>query len=298
METVTFIGLGGMGGNMAGRLADYFALSLYDLDAAKAAAVKGADVTVAPTMAGAIRKGGIVVTMLPDDKTLYAVTKGEQGIAALLGEGGLHINTSTISPQAARELAACYEATGGSYVAAPVWGRPDTAGKGGLVCSLAGPAEAKQRARTVIDKLAGTVQDFGEEPQLANVAKVIGNFLVVSAIEALGEGLALAEKQGLDRIALANLLTSTLFDCPVYKIYGKLVGAQASGPAGFSAELGLKDLRLVREIAADVGTPLPLQNIIENRLITTIEKGRGKEDWSSLTWLAAEEAGLKRPVGQ
>lgn len=296
MESVSFIGLGAMGGAMAGKLADQFDLVVFDLDPTKAAAVKGKRVTIAASVAEAVKPGGVLLTMLPNDDAVLAVAAGDDGAAARLGRGGLHINTSTVSPQASRTLSALYEACGGTYLAAPVWGRPPSAASGKLVCSLAGPAQAKQRARIYLDALSLKIQDFGEEPYQANVAKIVGNFLVASAIEALGEGLTIAEKHGLDRHTLVELLVSTIFDCRIYNIYGPLIAAQASGPAGFTAELGRKDLGLIREVAAEVGVPVPFQNIIENRLTTTIAKGRGKEDWSALSWLAAEDAGLTRPV--
>lgn len=295
-EPVTFIGLGEMGSAMAGRLADRFAMVLFDLDSAKSAAIKGDRITIASTVVEAVQPGGVLITMLPDDDALFAVTKGENGAARRLGPGGLHINMSTVSPQAARELAELYESEDGSYVSATVWGRPPSAASGELVCSLAGPAKAKERARPYLNVLAMKIQGFGEDPHLANVAKVVGNFLVASAIEALGESLTLAEKHGLDRHVLAELLVSTIFDCRIYRIYGPLVAAQASGPAGFTAELGRKDLELVRQAAAEVDVSVPFQNIIGNRLIATVAKGRGKQDWSALSWLSAEDAGLIRPV--
>jgi 3-hydroxyisobutyrate dehydrogenase-like beta-hydroxyacid dehydrogenase len=295
--SVSFVGLGGMGGPIAGRLAEYFEITVFDLDPGRAAAVTGKNkVTIASSLADSLRPGGILFTMLPDDNAVRAVVSGEGGAAARLGPGGLHVNMSTVSPQLSRELAAMYEGAGGAYVAAPVWGRPNVAGSGALICSLAGPADAKERAKPYLSVLTSRIEDFGEEPHLANVVKIVGNFMVATAIESLAEALAVVEKHGLDRAAVADLYVNTIFKCPVYQTYGALVAAQKSGPAGFTAELGLKDLRLAREVASEVRAPIPFQNIIENRLISTIAKGRGKEDWSALSWGAAEDAGLHRPI--
>lgn len=296
MEALSFIGLGRMGGAMAGRLAQHFTMRLYDINPANAEAVKGERVSVAPSVAEAVVPGGVLMTMLPDDAAVQAVVAGKQGTAARLGKGGLHINTSTNSPDLAKRLADLYRREGGIYLSAPVWGRPDRAGFGELACSLAGPAAGKRRAKPFLDALVGRVEDFGEDASLANVVKVLGNFLVSTAIEGLGEALAVAEKHGLSRHAVMEQLVTCLFDCGVYRVYGPLVAAQTSGKVGFTAELGRKDLSLVRQIAAEVNVPVPFQNIIENRLIATIAKGRGNEDWSALSWIAAEDAGLQRPV--
>jgi len=297
MQSVSFVGLGGMGGPIAGRLAEFCEITVFDLDPKRSAAAGGKNkVAVAASLGDALTPGGILFTMLPDDAAVLAVAGGEDGAAARLGRGGLHVNMSTISPKLSRQLAALYQSAGGAYVAAPVWGRPNMAGTGALVCSLAGPASAKERARPYLSVLAARIEDFGEEPHLANVVKIVGNFMVATAIESLAEALAVVEKHGLDRAAVANLYVSTIFDCRVYQTYGALVAAQASGPAGFAAELGLKDLRLAREVASEVRAPIPFQNIIENRLLSAVAKGRGKEDWSALSWGAAEDAGLTRPV--
>jgi 3-hydroxyisobutyrate dehydrogenase-like beta-hydroxyacid dehydrogenase len=296
MPSLAFVGLGGMGAAMAGRLARSFPIALFDLIPGRASAIEGTAVTVAASLAEALPPGGVLITMLPDDRAVLAVAHDPAGALARLGPGGLHINMSTISPAAARELVNAYAAVGADYVSAPVWGRPDMAGGGGLVCALAGAHAAKQRALPYLEILAARIEDFGAEPYLANVAKVMGNFLVSAAIEALGEACAVAEKQGIDRGKLTSLLTQTVFDCPAYRLYGALVAKQHGIPPGFTVQLGHKDLRLVREVAAEVAAPMPFQNIIENRLLSSIAKGRSGEDWSALSWLAAEDAGLARPV--
>ncbi|GAA0322737.1 NAD(P)-dependent oxidoreductase [Sphingomonas oligophenolica] len=296
MDKVAFVGLGGMGGAMAGRLVQSFPLILYDLDSARATALAGTNGTAVGKLSDALPAGGVLITMLPDDRAVRAVVDGSDGARALLGRGGLHINMSTVSPAMSRDLGAAYADAGADYVAAPVWGRPDMAGSGKLVCALAGPAAAKVRALPYLHALAARIEDFGIDPGLANVAKVMGNFLVAAAIEALGEAMAVAQKHGLDREQLAALLTETVFDCPVYRLYGGLVARQRRVPPGFTARLGHKDLALVRAVATEVDAAMPFQNIIENRLLTSIARGRDAEDWSALSWVAAEDAGLARPV--
>ncbi len=295
MEEIAFIGLGGMGSGMAQRLAEKFPLAVYDLDPERAAKIVGDEVRVATSLEDAVHAGGVLITMLPDDRAVAAVA-GD--VAGGLGEGGLHLNTSTVSPDLARQLTDAYSGTRGAYVAAPVWGRPDTAGSGGLACALAGPSEACDRVRPILDQLAGRVEVVGSEPFVANVAKIIGNLLVASAIEALGEGLALAEKQGLDASAFASLMSETVFNCPVYRLYAPLVAAGRSIEPGFTVTLGLKDLRLAQTTAAEVDLPLPIADLIESHLTTSVAVGRQDEDWSSFSWVPAENGGLHRPNGR
>jgi 3-hydroxyisobutyrate dehydrogenase-like beta-hydroxyacid dehydrogenase len=292
MENVAFVGLGGMGGGMAQRLAGRTGVRVFDLSLKRCQAITGSDVTIAADPADAVAPGGVLITMLPDDKALHAVVDGPNGTASRLGAGGLHINTSTVSPGAARAMEAVYAETGGSYLSAPVWGRPGRAASGQLVCALAGPQPAKDRALPLLEAMMARVEDLGTSPHLANVAKVTGNFLVASAIEALGEALAMAGKHGIDRRALLSLLTDTLFDCPVYRTYGPLVAEQSCPQVGFTVTLGRKDLRLIRETAAEVDAPMPLASIVEHHLTTAVARGYADEDWSALSWVAFEEAGI------
>jgi 3-hydroxyisobutyrate dehydrogenase-like beta-hydroxyacid dehydrogenase len=291
-DVIGFIGLGGMGLGMATRLSSTAAVAVYDVRPERADLVTGPHARAAASVRDIAVPGGTVFTMLPDDRAVLGVAEGPDGLAAQLGAGGLHINTSTVSAEAARRLTELYASTGGQYVAAPVWGRPDKAAEGWLTCALAGEETAKRRARPLLEKLTARIEDFGTEPYRANVAKIAGNFLVAAAIESLAEALAMAEKQGLDRRQLARLLTETAFNCPVYQLYGRLVAEQRCDSVGFTVTLGRKDLRLVRETGAEVDAPMPIANIVENRLITSVARGRAAEDWSALSWVTFEEAGL------
>ena len=85
---------------------------------------------------------------------------------------------------------------------------------------------------------------IGTEPAAANLVKLSGNFLLASAIEALGEAVALIGKAGIDRHAYIELLTSSVFNAPAYKTYGALIAQGEFEPAGFAAPLGYKDIRL------------------------------------------------------
>src|SRR5882724_2459804 len=84
----------------------------------------------------------------------------------------------------------------------------------------------------------------GEEPGAANVAKLAGNFLIAANLEAMSEAFAMAEKQGVERAAVADLLAKTLFACPLYQSYGKAIAEKRFTPVGFRMPLGLKDLEL------------------------------------------------------
>lgn len=156
------------------------------------------------------------------------------------------LSMSTVSPATAQKLAQLHQQQGSHYLASPVFGRPDAVVARKLWICLSGNGAAKERVRPMLDKLGQGVFDFGEEAGSANVVKIAGNFLIISAIEAMAEAFTLAEKNGIDRTQIANLFAQTLFACPIYQNYGHAIAHQQYEPAGFKLSLGLKDVTLVQ----------------------------------------------------
>jgi 3-hydroxyisobutyrate dehydrogenase-like beta-hydroxyacid dehydrogenase len=127
------------------------------------------------------------------------------------------------------------------------------------------------------------------------VAKLACNFLLAAAIEGMGEAFALAEKNGIERRHLADLLVQTVFDCPVYRNYGRQIAEQRYQPALFQLSLGLKDVSLVLQTAASSKVPMPLASLLHDRLLAAEAKGRGELDWTALAGEVSEAAGLPTP---
>lgn len=295
-KTIAFLGLGQMGEPMARHLLQAgFAVRVYNRTAAKAAALRQAGAEVVANPAEAVEPGGIVVSMLANDAALEEVTLGHPGvggIAEALGEGGLHISMSTVSPATASRLAAVHAEHGGCYVAAPVFGRPEAAAARKLWICVSGAAKAKERARPLFDAMGQGVHDFGDDPAAANVVKLAGNFLIASAIEALGEALALGEKNGIERIALAGFFSQTIFACPIYQNYGRSIAEQKYTPPGFRLALGMKDINLVLDAAAASQVPMPLASLLHDRLLASLANGRADLDWTALALGISADAGL------
>ena len=90
------------------------------------------------------------------------------------------------------------------------------------------------------------------------------------------------------------MLTGTIFDCLIYKGYGERVSKRVHLPdARFGLELGLKDVKLVRDTAAESGVPMPLASLLQDRLTAARSKGRGHLDWSALALGISEDAGYE-----
>jgi 3-hydroxyisobutyrate dehydrogenase-like beta-hydroxyacid dehydrogenase len=291
MENIAFFGLGQMGQGMALRLLEGgYRLRAYNRSQGKGAPLvqKGAALFEDPVTAAG--SATVLITMLSDDKAVAEVVSDK--VLQALDKDGIHLSMSTISPAAARDLGQRHAKMGVQYLACPVFGRPDAARAGKLWLCLAGDEEAKTRVRPLLDLLGQRVYDFGSKPEAANVVKLAGNFLIASSIEAMAEAFSFAEKGGAAPVHLHALLTETLFACPIYQNYGRMIVEQRFVPAGFTLALGSKDIRLLRDAARNNQVPMPLASLLEDRFLRSLANGRAGMDWTAIALDQFEGAGL------
>ena len=292
---IGFVGLGNMGLPMASNLVEAgYTLRVYNRTAEKAQQLIAQGAELADNPANVVEPDGIAITMLSNDQALEEVVLGENGILDKLGSGGIHLSMSTVSSATANKLAKHHEQRGAHYLAAPVFGRPDAAAARKLWICLSGNGVAKERVLPLLNVLGQGVCDFGEEVGAANVVKIAGNFLIISAIEAMAEAFTLAEKNGVERTQIADLFSQTLFGCPIYQNYGRLIATEQYEPAGFKLSLGLKDVTLALQTARDSQMPMPLASLLHDRLMASVAKGRGDIDWTGLALNISEEAGIQK----
>jgi 3-hydroxyisobutyrate dehydrogenase-like beta-hydroxyacid dehydrogenase len=295
---IGFIGLGRMGVGMAVNLvARGHEVTVYNRSPGKAEGVVERGARAAARIADACR-GEAVLTMLADDAAVDAVVFGEGGVLASLREGAIHLSLSTISVGLSQRLAAAHATAGQPYVAAPVFGRPEAAAAAKLFIVAAGPPHAVEACSPLFGAIGQRTFRFGTQAHVANLIKLSGNFLIGSAIEALGEALALVSTAGVDRLQYLELLTSTLFKAPVYEIYGRLIAEQRFEPAGFAAPLGLKDIALALEAAETLRVPMPLGRLLHHRLVALIAEGGETLDWSAIGRLSVGTGGQARTSGE
>ena len=289
---VGLIGLGGMGTGLAKSLLRAgHRVTVFNRTRSRAEALRADGATVASTSAEASRTG-IVMTMLADDAALESQVFGDGGILASLPHGGVHISCSTISVALSDKLTAAHSAAGQEFVSCPVFGRPDAAEAGRLAVVAAGPNQAVERCKPLFESFGAKLLVVGEKPSLANVIKLSGNFLIASVLESLSEAVAFARKSGVDAGVLVDFLTSTLFNAPVYKIYGGLIVEGNYDKVGFALPLGLKDVRLVLQAAEAQSVPMPVASVVRDRFLTAMARGNANKDWSALGLIAAQDAGL------
>jgi 3-hydroxyisobutyrate dehydrogenase-like beta-hydroxyacid dehydrogenase len=237
----------------------------------------------------------IVISMLPDDAAVRGVVFGgdnpADGLAAGLPPGAIHLSMSTISTAAASLLASEHARNGQGYVAAPVFGNPDAAKARQLFIVAGGAAADIERCQPIFDCLGQKTFVIGPDPADANLVKLLGNMMSATALEMLGEVVAVIRKRGLDPQRFIDIVTSTMFGGRAHRIYGDKIARQVYTP-GFVLPLVLKDVRLALAEAEKAGAPMPSVGVVRDRLITGIARGHGELDWTALGLVAAEEAGL------
>jgi 3-hydroxyisobutyrate dehydrogenase-like beta-hydroxyacid dehydrogenase len=281
--TIAFVGLGKMGGAMAAnvRRAGH-PLVVWNRSSDKAAPLLELGATLAKSPAAAATDADIVISSLADDDSVRAVVSGPDGILAGMRPGVVHIGTSTISPTLSDELGEIHAAAGRHYIAGPVVGRVPAAVAAQLVTFVAGDAKAIEASRSVIVAYAPLIFVVGDRPSQASIAKLIANFLGVSAIDLIGQSLAFAEKSGLPATLVQQML-SGFFANPATRDYVTKVGAHDFDDVGFTAAGGLKDVNLMIAAAQDVKLRLSSAETVRVKLEESIARGWRDKDWSCFT---------------
>lgn len=294
-DKVGFVGVGHMGSKMAFNisqdcLGDQEAVMVYDRNSeiVESAVSSSNGMLVGASMDEIMSECDVVFSMLPNDLAVSSVCaelleKGKEGMT--------HISCSTVSPVTSRRLADEFRAANKTLVAAPVFARPDGVAKKQCVWMIAGDEKGRAIAEHYLSH-SGRVVDYGADTGASNIVKLCGNFLIASTIEAVSESMALAEKHGVDRESVMELLSSSIFDCLIYKGYGDRVSTRDHRPGGFSLELGLKDVKLVHETAQQADVPMPFCSTLVDRFTSSKARGRGDFDWSAIGLSVAEDAGI------
>jgi len=268
-----------------------YALHVFNRTAVKAEGLLTQGATWAPSPQVLATRTGLVFSMVADDDALHAVALGEHGILSGLPAEGIHIDMSTVFPDTSKHLAQLYRDRGAHFIAAPVSGRPEHAAAAQLLIYLAGPAEVLARCRPLLAALGQGVIVVGDEPHLANVLKLVTNFMVFAVNETLSEAFTLAEKAGLKSEPVLEML-QVLFPSLIIQVYAKRISALDFYSPGFNVRLGLKDVRHIRQLADQVAAPLPLAEVAYRHLLAALARGRGELDATALVTVVRELAGL------
>jgi 3-hydroxyisobutyrate dehydrogenase-like beta-hydroxyacid dehydrogenase len=278
-----------MGQAMAARLLDAgHELTVYNRSRAAAEALAGRGARIADEPHGTLHSQ-VVISMLADDLAIEQVWI-TSGLVQKMPVSCVHLNMATNSLKMGKRLAGLHEAAAARYVAAPVFGRPHVAAEGLLDIVVAGPPQAIERCEPLFSVLGARWFVVGAEPHLANIVKIARNFMLASIVESLGEALALVRKSQVDPAVFLNVITSSSFDTR-YRDYGRRM-VEGDFGATFPLKLGLKDVELALEAAADSGMALPTGELLREQHVEAVTHGFGDQDWAALGQYIAAQSGL------
>jgi 3-hydroxyisobutyrate dehydrogenase-like beta-hydroxyacid dehydrogenase len=289
---IGFVGLGLMGSPMASNLLKAgHEVTLYNRSIEKAQALASQGGKVAREIKD-VCDSDVVISMLANDSALTDVAFVPEGLVANMKAGAIHVSMSTISIAIAERLTEAHAQAGQHFISAPVFGRPDAAAAAKLFVVVAGKPELVERLRPAFAAMGQLTLPVSEKPRDANLVKICGNFMIGSAIEAMGEATALMRKAGVAPQTFIDVMTSTVFNAPAYKNYGALIAKEQYSPAGFTTPLGYKDVGLALEAATSLQVPMPLASLLRDRLLRLLAEGGEALDWSAIANLSASDAGL------
>jgi 3-hydroxyisobutyrate dehydrogenase-like beta-hydroxyacid dehydrogenase len=291
-QTLGFVGVGRMGGPMAGRLLDAgHSLVIYDTNAAAIAPLVARGAKSVASAADVASATEVVFMSLPTPPVVQAVTLGEQGIAKGSAIKTL-IDLSTTGPSVAGVVGRAVGERGVAWVDSPVSGGVGGATKGTLAVMVS-CQKATFDAIEPLLKVFGRTFHVGEKPGLAQIAKLANNLLAASAMVVSSEAMAMGVKAGLDAKVLIDIINAgSGRNSATQDKFPKCV-LTGSFDFGFATGLSYKDVRLCVDEAEALGVPMVAGAAVRQMLAVTNAKYGPESDFTSIAKVLEEWAGVQ-----
>jgi 3-hydroxyisobutyrate dehydrogenase-like beta-hydroxyacid dehydrogenase len=292
-EVLGFIGVGRMGGPMAGRLLDAgYRLCVYDVstEATAPLVARGAELAASP--ADVASKAEIVLISLPTPDIVRQVALGSNGGVINGSRIKTLIDLSTTGPGVANEVAAALAAKKIGWVDSPVSGGVTGARAGTLAVIVSCPKKTLEAIEPIM-KNFGKIFHAGEKPGLAQSAKLANNLLAATALVATSEAMAMGVKSGLDAKVLCDIINASS---------GRNSASQDKFPRailpgtfdfGFATALSLKDVKLCIDEAEAMGVPMVVGSAVRQMLAVTKSRFGGDSDFTHIAKVLEEWAGVE-----
>lgn len=282
MARIAFLGLGVMGGPMAGHLAaSGHEVTVYNRTASRAddwlGRHKGA---AAPTPRKAAAGADVVLACVGNDDDLRSVCLGEEGAFAGMAPGRLFIDHTTVSARVTRELAEAAADLGIGYVDAPVSGGQAGAENGVLSVMCGGAQQDYDRAEDICRPYARIMRRLGEVGA-GQMTKMCNQIAIAGLVQALSESLAFAEAAGLDIEAVVEVISQGAAGSWQMENRHQTMKA-GEFDHGFAVDWMRKDLKICLETGDEIGAPLPVTALVDQFYKDVQAKGGGRWDTSAL----------------
>src|SRR5947208_1723207 len=280
-----------MGSGMASNLLKAgYELTVWNrsVDKCEPFARKGA--RVADTPADTIRDVELVMYSLSNDKAVEEVVFGAKGILSGINEGQIAIDMSTVLPATSLREQEAYTKHGVDFLDAPVFGSKKESADAKFWIIAAGNKAIFEKVKPLLEQLGQTVHYFGKNGNAA-VMKLVGNLIVALEMEALAEGLVLAQKAGLDLNTVMEVLKVADFRSPLIASNGQNI-LRRDFSTSFALKLMLKDAGLIERFGESLESPIPALRVVEKNLESAVALGFGTENASALIKALEKEAGV------
>lgn len=291
MANVGFVGLGVMGSRVARRLLDAgHAVTGYNRTAAKAQWLIDAGMKLAGSPRAVAEASDVTFSMVTNTAALRSVAEGADGLLAGLRAGKVHVDMSTVSPAASRDLAQKVEAKGARMLDAPVSGSVVTLEEGKLTFMVGGDEATFVKVKPILLDIGAKATYVGGNG-LAVSMKIAVNLSLAVQMLAFSEGVLLAEKSGIARDVAVDVLLNSVIASPMVKYRGPFV-LQMPDEAWFDCNMMQKDLSLALELGRDVDVPLPTTAVTNEYLTAARGMGLDAEDFAIVFDVLARLAGV------
>jgi 3-hydroxyisobutyrate dehydrogenase-like beta-hydroxyacid dehydrogenase len=292
IKTISYLGLGTMGGGMATNLLKAgYELTVWNRNAAKCEAFSRKGARIANTPADAVREVDLIMYSLSNDQAIEEVVFGAKGILSGINEGQIAIDMSTVLPATSLREQEAYAKRGVDFLDAPVFGSKNESADAKLWILAAGDKAIFKKVKPVLEHLGQTVHYFGKNGNAATM-KLVGNLIVALEMEALAEGLVLAQKAGLDLNTVMEVVKVADFRSPLLVSNGQNI-LKRDFSTSFALKLMLKDAGLIEKFAESLQSPIPAVRIAEKNLASAVALGFGNENASALIKALENEAGVE-----
>lgn len=291
MKKIGFIGLGIMGEMMARRLLNNgYELIVYNRTKEKISKLGDRGVTSVESPAEVVKNCDTAISMLSDSKALESVVYDKNGILDNLRNGFIHIDMSTVSPATTRKLYADYKERSAHFIHAPVLGGKTQAGEGTLLIFAGGDKTAIENCDEIFKVLGKKIWKFNSVEK-ATTLKLAMNSMIASMIVALSQAFVLAERSGITKETVLEVLENSALNSAMYQNKGKTI-INGNFEPNFYVKHMLKDINLILDLALDLKISLPVISAIREIYIQTLSKYEN-EDYSAIYKTMAELAGIK-----
>ena len=292
IKKISYVGLGTMGSGMVSNLLKAgYELTVWNrsVERSKPFARKGA--RVADTPANAVRDVDLVMYSLSNDQAVEEVVFGANGILSGINAGQIAVDMSTVLPATSLREQEAYSKRGADFLDAPVFGSKKEAADAKLWIMAAGKRDAFEKVKPVLQHLGQTIHYFGKNGNAAAM-KLVGNLIVALEMEALAEGLVLAQKAGLDLSTVMEVVKVADFRSPLLVGNGQNI-LKRDFSTSFALKLMLKDTDLIEKFAGSLQSPIPALRVVQKNLESAVALGFGKENASAVIKALEKEAGVE-----